>query len=197
MKPSTLLRLYPRAWRARYGEEFLALVERGVDRRARLDIVRSALRERIIVHGRMPMILALVLTVFPGSLLVAALGSSVATLVASQLHSVFGPLALPTFAVRIQALALGLVILVLSFRDATRTRTLTTLVCLAMVSSVLMKWMSQTWLHPLSAQDFEAWTAYGRGDFMWFATILLTLSMRVMDVPLSKVIAAAQKESAR
>src|SRR5688572_19490863 len=28
MKPTTLLRLYPRAWRQRYGEEFIALLEK-------------------------------------------------------------------------------------------------------------------------------------------------------------------------
>jgi hypothetical protein len=46
-----LLRWYPRAWRERYGEEFLALVEdaldgRGPGWRLRLGVARSGLRER-------------------------------------------------------------------------------------------------------------------------------------------------------
>jgi hypothetical protein len=56
MKPSDpdaakLLRWYPRAWRDRYGEEFLAMVEDSLDgerpgRRLRLSVARAGLRER-------------------------------------------------------------------------------------------------------------------------------------------------------
>jgi hypothetical protein len=43
-----LLRLYPEAWRARYGDEFLALLEdRPPSLRERLDIVRGALDARV------------------------------------------------------------------------------------------------------------------------------------------------------
>lgn len=46
MKPATLLRLYPRAWRERYGEEFLAMVEgRHLSARDLADIVRLAAAE--------------------------------------------------------------------------------------------------------------------------------------------------------
>ena len=43
-----LLRLYPRAWRARYGDEFLALVaESGLSWRGAADIVAAAVAERV------------------------------------------------------------------------------------------------------------------------------------------------------
>ncbi len=46
-----LLRWYPRAWRDRYGEEFLAMVEDSLDgerpgRRLRLSVAWAGLRER-------------------------------------------------------------------------------------------------------------------------------------------------------
>lgn len=44
MKPQTLLRFYPRAWRSRYGDEFLALLEReGVPPRVALNVLMGAL----------------------------------------------------------------------------------------------------------------------------------------------------------
>jgi len=44
MRVNTLLRLYPNSWRARYGEEMVALLEqRQVDRRDRVDLLRGAL----------------------------------------------------------------------------------------------------------------------------------------------------------
>ena len=56
MKPSDpdlakLLRWYPRAWRERYGEEFLAMVEDSLSGRRptwrlRLGVARAGLRER-------------------------------------------------------------------------------------------------------------------------------------------------------
>ena len=56
MKPADpdaakLLRWYPRAWRERYGEEFLAMVEDSLDgerpgRRFRLSVAWAGLRER-------------------------------------------------------------------------------------------------------------------------------------------------------
>lgn len=46
MKPTTLLRLYPRAWRERYGDEFLAMTGAGaVTLRDTADILRAALIE--------------------------------------------------------------------------------------------------------------------------------------------------------
>lgn len=46
MKPESLLRLYPRAWRERYGEEFLAMVgHRPLNRHESLDIVGAAVVE--------------------------------------------------------------------------------------------------------------------------------------------------------
>ncbi len=48
MKPSTLLRLYPRAWRERYGDEFAALLDqRRLTLADRVDIVRLGLHERL------------------------------------------------------------------------------------------------------------------------------------------------------
>ena len=51
MKPARLLRWYPRAWRERYGEELLALIQDTVDEgrptwRLRLGVIRGGLRER-------------------------------------------------------------------------------------------------------------------------------------------------------
>jgi hypothetical protein len=44
-----LLRLYPRAWRERYGDEFAALITaEGLRPRVLLDVLRSALGERLI-----------------------------------------------------------------------------------------------------------------------------------------------------
>lgn len=44
MRPERLLRLYPRAWRERYGEEFLAAIgDRPLDARQRIDIVSGAI----------------------------------------------------------------------------------------------------------------------------------------------------------
>lgn len=44
---SRLVRIYPRSWRERYGEEFLALVsERPPSLADRVDIVRGAMRIR-------------------------------------------------------------------------------------------------------------------------------------------------------
>ena len=48
MKAAMLLRLYPRAWRERYGEEFLALLHQtGVGWRQVSDVVIAASRERV------------------------------------------------------------------------------------------------------------------------------------------------------
>jgi hypothetical protein len=51
MKPGSLLRWYPRAWRERYGEELLALIEDSLDGerltwRLRLSLIWGGLRER-------------------------------------------------------------------------------------------------------------------------------------------------------
>lgn len=46
MKPAALLRLYPRQWREKYGEEFVALLEQtGVGWRQIIDVVSAASRE--------------------------------------------------------------------------------------------------------------------------------------------------------
>jgi hypothetical protein len=52
MKPARLLRWYPRAWRERYGEELLALIQDTLDEgrptwRLRLGVVTGGLRERV------------------------------------------------------------------------------------------------------------------------------------------------------
>jgi hypothetical protein len=51
MKPANLLRWYPRAWRERYGEELLALIQDTVGEgrptwRLRLGVIGGGLRER-------------------------------------------------------------------------------------------------------------------------------------------------------
>lgn len=49
MKPSALLRLYPRAWRERYGDEFVALLhETGASPAQVMDIVRAAMVQRVL-----------------------------------------------------------------------------------------------------------------------------------------------------
>ena len=56
-----LLRLYPRAWRARYESEVLALLEQAdLGRRARLDLARGALDARLHASSRVPAAAALV-----------------------------------------------------------------------------------------------------------------------------------------
>ncbi len=48
MRPETLLRLYPRDWREKYGEEFLALIESsGLSSQVVFDIIIAAAREQI------------------------------------------------------------------------------------------------------------------------------------------------------
>jgi hypothetical protein len=57
MKPANLLRWYPSAWRERYGEELLALIQDTLDEgrptwRLRLGMVRGGLRERVHQAGQ-------------------------------------------------------------------------------------------------------------------------------------------------
>lgn len=53
MKPATLLRLYPRTWRERYGEEFIELLKQtGVGWRQVADVGVAASRERLRVATR-------------------------------------------------------------------------------------------------------------------------------------------------
>jgi hypothetical protein len=57
MKPANLLRWYPRAWRERYGEELLALIQDTVDEgrptwRLRLGVIWGGLRERVHQAGQ-------------------------------------------------------------------------------------------------------------------------------------------------
>ncbi len=59
-----VIRLYPRAWRERYGEEFRALVEEtGLDARSILDIAVHALIARVHAH-RVGLAQVAALTVF-------------------------------------------------------------------------------------------------------------------------------------
>ena len=56
MKPARLLRWYPRAWRERYGEELLALIQDTLDEgrptwRLRLGVIWGGLRERVPPGG--------------------------------------------------------------------------------------------------------------------------------------------------
>lgn len=70
---STLLRLYPGAWRARYGDEMEALLEeRRLDRRERLDLIRGALDAW--VHPPTPS---------PAPMLAALIGGGLWTVVAT------------------------------------------------------------------------------------------------------------------
>ena len=51
MKPASLLRWYPRAWRERYGSELAALIQDNLDEgrpawRLRLSVIGGGLRER-------------------------------------------------------------------------------------------------------------------------------------------------------
>jgi hypothetical protein len=57
MKPARLLRWYPRAWRERYGEELLALIQDTLDEgrptwRLRLGVIGGGLRERVHQAGQ-------------------------------------------------------------------------------------------------------------------------------------------------
>jgi hypothetical protein len=57
MKPANLLRWYPRAWRERYGQELLALIQDTLDEgrptwRLRLGVIGGGLRERVHQAGR-------------------------------------------------------------------------------------------------------------------------------------------------
>ncbi len=71
MRPATLLRLYPRAWRERYGEEFLAtageqamglqrtidVVSGAIDAWLSADVRRATMAPRVIRTGGMVMLL--------------------------------------------------------------------------------------------------------------------------------------------
>ena len=57
MKPANLLRWYPRAWRERYGQELLALIQDTLDEgrptwRLRLGVIGGGLRERVHQAGQ-------------------------------------------------------------------------------------------------------------------------------------------------
>lgn len=57
---AALLRLYPRAWRARYESEVLAvLADMKIDRHARVDLVRGAVDARLHAGSRLPAAAAL------------------------------------------------------------------------------------------------------------------------------------------
>jgi hypothetical protein len=71
---SALLKLYPRAWRARHGDEMLALLEQhGAGWRTQLDLLRGAVDAHIIIrrHDMHPVAIgrSLLLRVIPGALL--------------------------------------------------------------------------------------------------------------------------------
>jgi hypothetical protein len=50
-----MVRLYPAAWRERYGEEFQSLLEQQYGLRASVDVIRSAMSERLypVAGGKM------------------------------------------------------------------------------------------------------------------------------------------------
>lgn len=53
MRPETLLRLYPRAWRARYGDEFVALLEKeGTGPRVVMNVLAGAFDARVSPRSR-------------------------------------------------------------------------------------------------------------------------------------------------
>ena len=57
MRPARLLRWYPRAWRERYGEELLVLIQDTLDEgrptwRLRLGVIWGGLRERVHQAGQ-------------------------------------------------------------------------------------------------------------------------------------------------
>ena len=67
MSPTDLVRLYPRAWRARYEDEFLALLEAApATRRDRLDIARGALDAHL--HPSEPSLVPGVMALLGGGL---------------------------------------------------------------------------------------------------------------------------------
>jgi hypothetical protein len=79
---SVLIRLYPRAWRARYGNEMLAVLEQhGTGWRTRLDLLRGALDAHLTIrrHDMNPLAVrrSLVLGVIPAALL--TIGYALAT----------------------------------------------------------------------------------------------------------------------
>jgi len=188
-----LVNLYPRRWRERYGEEFVALIDRGtVGWSGTLDIVRAAARERVLVHGRMPALLFMTFGFLPGAVLIAASLLMLTTAFAFQLHSAFGALALPAAAVRILWALISIVVMFYmfySFKRATSNAAILRLGSAAFAAAVLMKWASETWLHPLSTADMDRWTAFGRGDVLIFGGLILDLWIRLADPRIKAILA--------
>jgi len=83
MKPANLLRWYPRAWRERYGQELLALIQDTLDEgrptwRLRLGVIGGGLRERVHQAVRAGKVAAK--RVPTTSLMVVVAGTTLATL---------------------------------------------------------------------------------------------------------------------
>ena len=58
MKAASLLRLYPREWRERYGDELIALVgDRSLSVRTTIDLIAGAIDARITKGTKMPSVL--------------------------------------------------------------------------------------------------------------------------------------------
>lgn len=123
MKPETLLRLYPRAWRERYGDEFVTLLnETGAAPAQVIDIARAALveRARAIIGQGYPWPLAFIrlreaATLLVSPLLAGLVLSIAANVIANTLHRRFG--VLPEFNSRLT----GDVFMLVSPPDILRT----------------------------------------------------------------------------
>jgi hypothetical protein len=191
MKPSTLLRLYPREWRERYADEVCALIEHGgIGLRGTFDIVRAAARERAFVHGRMPAILFMTIGLLPIAVLIAVGLSSLATFSALRLHEVFGDLAAPSWLVRIPWLLIAIGSSLYSFRKRVDATRVSQLVAVTFVAAVLMKWLEQTWLHPLVLQDLDSWSGHGRVDAGFYFTLIVAVSIQEVEAPLMSIISS-------
>jgi len=178
MKPETLLRLYPRAWRERYSDEVLAMVGREVTPAVALDMARGAFRERARFHCPMIAFLLLALGVLPGVALIAAGLSGLTTLTAHYLDSAFGVVPLAASKVRVIWILASLGTLIYCFRDRATWVSFVRMLGAVFVAAVLLKWLHNTWLHPFQFRDVDSWEASGRGDALLFGVLVLELWLR-------------------
>jgi hypothetical protein len=186
-----LVRLYPRKWRERYETEFIALTERdGFGWLDTFDVVRVAARERLVVHGRMPAILLMTVGLLPGALLMTASLSSLATWLAFQMDSRFGPIAIPNAVVRVTWLAVSMSALVYSWKRAATTNTLLRFSGFVFAASILNKWLAQTWLHPLSVSDLNSWTDFGRSDGLRFGSLILSIWIKAAEPRVTSILSS-------
>jgi len=178
MSPRTLLRLYPRAWRDRYGDEVLAIVGREVTLAVALDMARGAFRERVRFHGPMIAVLLLALGVLPGIAVISAGLSGLTTLTAYYLDSAFGVVPLAASKVRVIWILASFGTLIYCFRDRATWVAVVRMVGVVVVAAVLFKWLNSTWLHPFQFRDVDSWEAPGRGDALLFGVLVLELWLR-------------------